>query len=80
MSSRALRKLRGNKELVISHDDDENEDEFDFVSVKSKKRQKAVANPFDLVSMSVHTVYVIITVISKDCLPETLGHLTYLLI
>ena len=53
MSSRALRKLRGNKELEISHDDDENEDEFDFVSVKSKKKQKAVANPFDLVSMSV---------------------------
>ena len=50
MSSRALRKLQGDKDLEISHGDDEDEDELNFASVKLKKKQKAVVNPFDLVS------------------------------
>ena len=50
MSSRVLRKLQGDKELEISHGDDEDEDELNFASVKLKKKQKAVVNPFDLVS------------------------------
>ena len=50
MSSRVLRKLQGDKELEISHGDDGDEDEFNFASVKSKKKQKAVVNPFNLVS------------------------------
>lgn len=50
MSSRVLRKLQGEKELEISHDDEEDEDELNFTPVKSRKKQKAAVNPFDLVS------------------------------
>lgn len=50
MSSRVLRKLQADKELNISHDDEEDEDEFNFTPVKSKKKPKGAANPFDLVS------------------------------
>ena len=55
MSSRILRKLQGDKELEISRDDDEDEDVFNCASVKSKKKQKSIVNPFDLVSTN-HTV------------------------
>lgn len=51
MSSRVLRKLQGDKELETAHGDDEDEDELNFASVKSKKKQKAVVNPFNLVSI-----------------------------
>lgn len=52
MSSRVFRKLQGDKELEISHDDDEEqEDKFNFSSVKSKKKQKSTANPFDLLNV-----------------------------
>ena len=50
MSSRVLRKLQGDKEFEISHDDEEDEDELTFTSAKSRRKQKAVVNPFDLVS------------------------------
>lgn len=61
MSSRVLRKLQGDKELEISHVDDEDEDELNFTSVKSKKKQKAVVNPFNLVS--------------TNCIPRNTGWL-----
>ena len=54
MSSRVLRKLQGDKELEISHGDDDDEEELNVASVKSKKKQKAVVNPFDLVSSTNH--------------------------
>ena len=54
MSSRVLRKLQGDKELEISHDDEEDEDELTFTSAKSRKKQKAAVNPFDLVSKYDH--------------------------
>lgn len=53
MSSRVLRKLQGDKELEILHNEEEEEDEEDesnFTSAKSKKKQKVAVNPFDLVS------------------------------
>lgn len=53
MSSRVLRKLQGDKELEILHNEEEEEDEEDelnFTSPKSKKKQKVAVNPFDLVS------------------------------
>ena len=50
MSSRVLRKLQGDKELEILHNEEEEEDELNFTSAKSKKKQKVVVNPFDLVS------------------------------
>lgn len=50
MSSRVLRKVQGDKELEISHVGEDDEDELNFASVKLKKKQKAVVNPFDLVS------------------------------
>lgn len=50
MSSRVLRKLQGDKELEISHVGEDDADELNFASVKLKKKQKAVVNPFDLVS------------------------------
>lgn len=50
MSSRVLRKLQGDKELEILHNEEEEEDELNFTSVKSKKKQKVAVNPFDLVS------------------------------
>lgn len=62
MSSRVLRKLQGDKELETSHGDDEDEDELNLASVKSKKKQKAVVNPFNLVStyhLPTYTVRVI---------------------
>lgn len=61
MSSRVLRKLQGDKDLEISHVDDEDEDELNFTSVKSKKKQKAVVNPFNLVS--------------TNCIPRNTGWL-----
>ena len=48
MSSRVLRKLQGDKEFEISLNEDE--DDFTFVAVESKKKNKSVANPFALVS------------------------------
>ncbi|KAL9976033.1 hypothetical protein ACROYT_G013264 [Oculina patagonica] len=51
MSSRVLRKLQGEKELEISHDDEEDEDELNFTPVKSRKKQKAAVNPFDLLNV-----------------------------
>lgn len=60
MSSRVLRKLQGDKELEISHGDDEDEDELNFTSVKSKKKQKAVVNPFDLVSTNYLHTYTVL--------------------
>ena len=50
MSSRVLRKLQGDKELEILHNEEEEEDELHFTSAKSKKKQKVAVNPFDLVS------------------------------
>ena len=50
MSSRVLKKLQGDKELEISYDDLEDEDELNFTPVKSSKKQQAAVNPFDLVS------------------------------
>lgn len=50
MSSRVLRKLQGDKELEILHNQEEEEDELNFTSAKSKKKQKVAVNPFDLVS------------------------------
>ena len=50
MSSRVLRKLQGDKELEILHNEEEKEDELNFTSAKSKKKQKVAVNPFDLVS------------------------------
>lgn len=51
MSSRVLRKLQGDKELEISHVGEDDEDELNFASVKLKKKQKAVVNPFDLLNV-----------------------------
>ena len=46
MSSRVLRKLQGEKELEISHGDEEDEDDFNLAtSVKSKKKGKPVVIP-----------------------------------
>ena len=57
MSSRVLRKLQGGNELDISRDDEEDEDEFHFLPVTSKKtKEKALANPFDLVCFSLVVV------------------------
>lgn len=50
MSSRVLRKLQGDKELEILPNEEEEEDELNFTSAKSKKKQKVAVNPFDLVS------------------------------
>lgn len=50
MSSRVLRKLQGEKELEITYGDEEEEDELNLTPVKSRKKQKAAVNPFDLVS------------------------------
>ncbi|XP_068722284.1 ribosome quality control complex subunit TCF25-like isoform X2 [Montipora capricornis] len=52
MSSRVLRKLQGGNELDISRADEEDEDEFHFLPVTSKKtKEKALANPFDLLNV-----------------------------
>lgn len=50
MSSRVLRKLQGEKEREISHSDEDDEEELNFLPAKSKKKGKAVVNPFNLVS------------------------------
>lgn len=46
-----MRKLQADKELNISHDDEGDEDEFNFTPVKSKKKPKGAANPFDLLNI-----------------------------
>lgn len=52
MSSRVLKKLQGEKELEISHGDEEDEDDFNLAtSVKSKKKGKPIVNPFDLLNI-----------------------------
>ena len=62
MSSRALRKLQGERELENTHGDEDDEDELTFAPVKSRKKQKAAVNPFDLVS----------TILAYVCKPATL--------
>ena len=50
MSSRALRKLQGSKELDVLADSADHEEYNDVVPTKPRSKRKNVVNPFDLVS------------------------------